>query len=694
MKAVLQERTAPSFGVLAIVAIFVLSCCVAEPQAAFSAGEAATATAKSNAEQTEKSASAKSKDAKHHSTTANSQKSTSAADAKKSASDRHEASGKAEHKSDGSAEKSTEKKAKAKETKHTAEATTKKESASKGEKVRLAMLTLKDSLPETAEQAGPFSETHLDLREAINRLEKAAKDKSVSGIVLDIQNPEIGHGKVAELRGAISRFRASGKKAYAMLDSAEPADYLVACACDEIIMPETGVLVLPGVHAEAMFYKGLLAKLGIEADFIHIGQYKGAAEPLTREKFSEPVRENMTSLIDDLYDDMVSTIVKDRPLTIAQAKEVIDTGMITATRAKKLGLIDRVEYPDGLRQELAKKYEAEPLVYVKNYGKKDVDTDFSGPMGFFKLLQAMMGGESSSVDRRGKKIAVVYALGPITTGKSKSDFMGSESMGSTTIIDALRKANKDKQVAAIVLRVDSPGGSALASDLIWHETQVLNKPMVASMGDVAASGGYYISMGAKKIIAAPSTITGSIGVVGGKLAMKGLFDKIGITTETIERGKNSGLFSSSGKFTDSQREVITQMMQEMYGQFTTKAARGRHMSVENLRKLAGGRVYSGRQAKDNGLVDQLGTLHDAIVEAKKLAGLSADTDVRIEVLPEPTNFFEQLFGDMDSEKEVQLGAGLDQIAPGMMNIIHHAASLRAVFDRPVAFIMPFDLEIH
>ncbi len=693
MKAALQERPESTFGVLAIVAVLMLTCCLADPPAARGAGEAAPATTKSSTEQKEKARDAKSKDAKSGTAPAKAEKSNSAPDAKKPTSDQHEKNGKTEQKTESSADKKAEKDSTSNETKHTTEASTEKEKAAKGEKVRLAMLTLKDSLPETAEQSGPFSETHLDLREAINRLEKAAKDKSVSGIILDIQNPELGRGKVAELRGAIARFRAAGKKAYAMLDSAEPADYLVACACDEIIMPETGVVVLPGVHAEAMFYKGLLAKLGIEADFIHIGQYKGAAEPLTREKFSEPVRENMTTLIDDLYDDMVTTIVKDRPLSIAQAKEVIDTGMITATRAKDLGLIDRVEYPDTLRRELAKKYDAHPLVYVKNYGKKDVDTDFSGPMGFFKLLQAMMGGESSSVDRRGKKIAVVYAVGPITTGKSKSDFMGGDSMGSTTIIDALRKANKDKQVAAIVLRVDSPGGSALASDLIWHETQVLQKPMVASMGDVAASGGYYISMGAKKIFATPSTITGSIGVVGGKVAIKGLFDKIGITTETIERGKNSGLFSSSGKFTDSQREVITQMMQDMYGQFTTKAAHGRHMPVEKLRKLAGGRVYSGRQAKDNGLVDQLGTLHDAIIAAKKLAGLSADEQVRIEVLPEPTNFFEQLFGDLDSEKEVRLGTGIDSLAPGMMKIIHRAASLRAVFDRPVAFILPFDLEI-
>src|SRR5215210_8934924 len=200
-------------------------------------------------------------------------------------------------------------------------------------------------------------------------------------------------------------------------------------------------------------------------------------------------------------------------------------------------------------------------------------------------------------------------------------------------------------------------------------------------------------MGAKKIFAAPSTITGSIGVVGGKLAMKGLFDKVGITTETIERGKNSGIFSSSGKFTDSQRDVVKKMMEDMYGQFTSKAAKGRNMPVENLRKLAGGRVYSGRQAKENGLIDELGTLHDAVAEAKKLAGLSSSDEVRIEVLPEPTNIFESLFGNLDAEKEARISQGLNNMAPELVALARRAARLRAVFDRPVAFMLPFDLEI-
>ena len=241
-------------------------------------------------------------------------------------------------------------------------------------------------------------------------------------------------------------------------------------------------------------------------------------------------------------------------------------------------------------------------------------------------------------------------------------------MGSTTIVEALRDANKDKDVAAIVLRIDSPGGSALASDLIWHETQILDKPLVASMGDVAGSGGYYIAMGADKILAAPGTITGSIGVVGGKLAIHGLYDKLGITTETIERGRNSGMFTSSGPFTESERKVVRAMMEDMYDQFTAKAAKGRKMPLDKLRKLAGGRVYTGRQALENGLIDQLGTLDDAIGEAKKLAGIDKDTKVTIERLPEPTNFFESLFGEVDSEKEVRLGPALEPVAPELVEL--------------------------
>ncbi|MEX2169734.1 MAG: signal peptide peptidase SppA [Pirellulales bacterium] len=560
-------------------------------------------------------------------------------------------------------------------------------------KLRFAQFVVNSSLPESPGQSGPFGDLQLDLRTTIARLDKAAGDKSIEGIVLELRNPAIGRGKLNEMREAIKRFRESGKKVHAQMEMGTPGDYLIACACDEIVMPESGYLLLPGVRAEPMFYKGLLGMLGLKADFIHMGDAKGAAEPYTRSKWSKPVKENMTALIDDLYEDMVTTICESRPISREKVVEIINTGLLTAKQAKEAGLIDRLAYPDELRAELAKSHEADNLVYVQNYGKKDVDTDFSGPAGFFKLMGMVMGGEPTKRQTAGDKIAIVYAVGPIMTGKSEQDFFGGETLGSDTIVEALRKADDDERVAAIVLRIDSPGGSAIASDLIWRKMQEIEKPIVASMGDVAASGGYYIAMGADKIYAEPGTITGSIGVVSGKVAMGGLYDKLGISVDVISRGQNSGLFSSMRKFTESERAALLSMMEDVYAQFTTKAAEGRKMPVERLLELASGKVYTGRQAKQNGLIDELGTLHDAVASAKKLAGLPDDKKVQLEVLPEPTNFFESLFGNMDAEQEVRLGAALGRISPEILDAARRAHRLQQLFREPISLVMPFELEI-
>jgi protease-4 len=436
----------------------------------------------------------------------------------------------------------------------------------------------------------------------------------------------------------------------------------------------------------------------MEADFIHIGAYKGADEPLTREQFSPEVRENMTSIVDDLYDQLVTTIAADRLMTVERVTELVDAGMITATRAREAGLIDRVAYPDEFGKHLSEEYEADSLVYVDNYGKKKVDTDFSGPMGFVKLLQLMTGAKTGGSGAN-KKIAVVYAVGPIMSGESQSDPFGGQVMGATTIVEALRQADRDDKVAAIVLRIDSPGGSALASDLIWRETRRIEKPIVASMSDVAGSGGYYIAMGADKIVAAPGTITGSIGVVGGKLVVSGLLEKIGISTETIHRGNNSGIFSTSSRFSESEREALKSMMDDIYEQFTKKAAEGRGMPLDKLRDLAGGRIYTGRQAKRNGLIDEIGTLEDAVATAKSLAGMSKDEKVRLELLPEPRSFFEEVFGDLDAEKEVRAPLQRDLLPaelllPEVRKAARQAYLLRQVFQQPVATWMPLDIEIH
>ena len=571
----------------------------------------------------------------------------------------------------------------------------KTEKKAESKKVRLAHVIIKGSLPESAGETSLFGDLGLDLRKTLERIDKVADDDSVAGLILQIDSVSLGRGKLNEMCAAIDRVRDSGKKVYAVVESAVGSQYLLAAACDEIIMPESGILLIPGVHAEFAFYKDLLGKLGIEADIIHVGAYKGAAEPFTRDSLSDEVRENMTALVDDVYDQMITTIATRRQLRVEEVKAAVDQGLLTARQARKAGLVDRVVYPDQMRKQLAKRYETNNLVYVLNYEKTKVDTDFSGPMGMMKLFQTILGTSSSNRRDTGPKLAIVYAVGPIMTGKSQESLLGGRSMGSTTIVEALQEAAKDDAVKAIVLRVNSPGGSALASDLIWRTTQEIDKPIVASMGDVAASGGYYISMGADRIVAEPGTVTGSIGVVGGKLAMKGLYDKIGIATEVISRGKNSGIFSDTEKFTDTEREAVSTLMQSVYGQFTTKAAKGRHMPLEKLESLAGGRVYTGRVAKRHGLVDELGTLKDAIRIAKQLADLDPDEKVKLKVLPKPSNPLEELLGvSTDKEREASLAVGaLQKLLPELREPLQSAVQLKRMMREQAVLMLPYWVEI-
>jgi len=576
----------------------------------------------------------------------------------------------------------------------------KKEAKTESKKVRLAHIVIDGALPESPGEMSLFGDLGIDLRKTMARLEKAGDDKEIAGVILQIDSYTIfGRGKLNELRDSVKRVQAKGKKVYALLEAAFGPQYELASACDEIILPESGEVLLPGVRAEFAFYKDLLAKLGIEADMMHVGDYKGAAEPFTRDSLSEPVRKNMTALVEDYYDEMLSTVANDRDLKVAEVRKAVDRGLLLAEQAKEAGLIDRIAYPDEFRKSLEKEYKTDKLVYVENYAKRKIDADFSGPMGMMKLFQSIMGEGDRKSDDGESKVAIVYCVGPIMTGESESSPFGGSVMGSTTIVEALKEAAKDDDVKAIVMRVDSPGGSALASDLIWRQTQAIEKPIVVSMGDVAGSGGYYISMGADRIFAEPGTITGSIGVVGGKMCMKGLYDKIGMATESIARGENSGMFSSTAKFSKSEREVVEKMMKDIYEQFTSKAAKGRDMEKDELEKLAGGQIFTGRVAKRNGLVDQVGTLRDAIQSAKRLAGLDPDEKVEIKLLPEPENPFEALFGaDMDAEKEAGaqlqlLLGGATAIAPELKGALRHAMQLRQVMREPVAVMMPYWFEI-
>lgn len=531
----------------------------------------------------------------------------------------------------------------------------------------------------------------------LGRIKKAAKDDNIAGLYLDFEGFSAGYGKLHELRAAIANFKKTGKKVFAYAEDYSSKAYLLAVECDAIALPESGGIELVGMRAEVTFYKNTLELLKLKADVLKVGDYKAAVEPFLRDSMSKENREQIESMLDDNFtNEMVNPIAKGRKLDAAKVKEIIDQGPFTATKAKSLGLVDSIVYDDQFADTMAKGLGAKAVKVERNYGKpKAQKLDLSNP---FALLEMMGGGGKTVRESKEPKIAVIYAVGSINSGKSGggNPLLGGQSVGSETIVAAIRQAEKNDTVKAIVLRVDSPGGSALASDVMWREIINCKKPIVASMGDVAASGGYYISMGCKKIYAEPGTITGSIGVFGLKLVTGGLEEWGGMKTEVVSRGKNTGVTSSTFPWTESERKSMTEIVEAVYDQFTSKAVEGRKaagidMTKEKLLKIASGRVWTGRQAKANGLVDELGTLDDAIAGAKKFAGIDPSKEMELLILPKASSFIEQL---MEGEAKMPFGK-LEVSAlqlPGMEKALRMAAPLLNTRKDFVKALLPYSVE--
>ena len=557
-------------------------------------------------------------------------------------------------------------------------------------KVSWAHIEVKGSYPEGAQMPGLFGDLSESMGDLVARIKKASQDKSVKGIVLRINSPGLGWARLNELKQVIAEARTS-RKVIAQLDDAGTKDLLLASYCDEIVMPESGSVMLLGMRAEVSFYKNLFDKLDVKPDMLRVGEFKSAAEPYNRTEMSPEFREEMEAIIGDYFDQLVDQISKSRKLSRDKVIAIIDNGPYTADAAKKLGLIDKVAYTDQIPEMIKRDQPKIELKLVKRYGKKNVDMDFSGPFGPLNMLSMMMGGGSRSRRSSKPKVAVIYASGMIMTGRSQSSPLGGSILGSDSLVKAINKAATDKTVKVIVLRVDSPGGSALASDLIWRALEKAPQPVVASMGDTAASGGYYISMGADAIFAEPGTLTGSIGVVGGKVALGGLMKKVGVTTSVIKRGKNSGLLSMNNGFSDSERKAMQKMLNKVYEQFTQKAAAGRKMDYDKLEKLARGRVYTGRQALKIGLVDKLGTLEDAIAQAEKLAGVSKDESLERMILPKPVSPLEMLLGPTGADVRSANTAKsvLSALPQPLTQEFKHLSTLQLLAREPVLTLMPF-----
>jgi protease-4 len=527
-----------------------------------------------------------------------------------------------------------------------------------------------------------FGGNEQSLTSLIEQFKKAKVDKRIKIILLEIDMSGAGWGKSEEIRDAIADFRSSGKPVYAYMEYGMNKEYYIATACDKIYLAPPGELFINGLAADVMFFRGSLDKLGVYPDMYQIGKYKSAGDTFTRKDMSDAHREFMNSLLDDLFNRFVDSIAKGRGKTSDEVRTIIDDAPYGASKAKEAGLVDGVAYRDELEKELKTKLgykEADPLRLVKSYDYQQIQPESLGL-------------------NEGEKIAVIYATGDIGSGQSENSPSGSTSIGSDTLSKAINDAREDKTIKAIVIRVDSPGGSGLASDIIWHAVVAAKakKPVVISMSDVAASGGYYIACGANKIIAEPSTITGSIGVVAGKPVLRGFYDWIGVSNEYILRGKNAGMFRETEKFTPDERAKFEDWIKATYyNDFVPKVAQGRSKDAAYIDSVAQGRVWTGSQGLEKGLVDEFGGLDRAIEVAKDLAKIPKDKGVHRVILPYPRTFLQELLseGDETQAKVKQQQAVLAALPEDARRAVRYMALLDKMKSGDSMLLMPFDLRI-
>ncbi len=490
------------------------------------------------------------------------------------------------------------------------------------------------------------------LRDLVSRIDKAAKDPAVKGLVLLVDGAAIGTAQKEELRQAMARFRAAGKEIPAHVDSCSMGEYALVCGANRLSAVPTADLWITGMHGEAMFLRGLLDKLGVQPDFLTCGAFKSAAEQFMRKQPSPEADAMQNWLMDSIFDTYLRLIATGRNVDVAKAKAWVDAGPYTAGRAKDAGLIDAVEHRQEFEAHLKSQFGSD-VVFDRKYGEKQAPKiDFGNPFAIFKLL-GEAANEAKSKKSTKPSVAVVYVDGAINLGSGGGSLFDAAGGGaySTPLRKALNEAARDDSIKAVVLRVDSPGGSAVASEIILDATRRVKakKPFVVSMGDVAGSGGYYVACAADTIFADESTITGSIGVVSGKLVTNPMWEKFGVTFKSYQRGANAGMLASDHPFTPEERKRMQAFMDEIYEVFRghVKAIRGDKLK-KPLDDISGGRVYTGRQALELGLVDRIGTLDDAIRFVAEKANLS---DYEVRALPEPKNFIEQILEASSGGKE-------------------------------------------
>ncbi|MBM42193.1 MAG: signal peptide peptidase SppA [Acidobacteria bacterium] len=461
------------------------------------------------------------------------------------------------------------------------------------------------------------------LASVVESLRKAKVDQRIRGVILAPAGPQVYWGKAQEIRDAIVDYRESGKPIVAFLEYGSTQEYYVASAANKVFLKPGSPLDLVGVASYEMFLRGLFDNIDAYPDMLNAGDFKTAANQYTETTMTPEHREMAESLNNDLYEQLVEGIADGRKLDEDEVRRLIDEGPFLPKDALQAGLIDGLVYADELKRQ--------PPFDEVNW-REIHDSEYR-----------QLSLESVGLNR-GRRIALVYANGTINSGAGGIDLLGGEVLGSDSVIRSIRAARDDDSVRAIVLRIDSPGGSAVASDAIWREVGLAaqEKPVIASMSDLAASGGYYIAMAADAIVAQPGTLTGSIGVVAGKIATGGTYNKLGITVEPVAAGRFAGIYSPVAPFTDDERLKMQDHIDAIYDDFITKAAEGRDTTPDAIHEVGQGRVWTGRQAKTHGLVDELGGIGRAVALAKDQVGLDPDEDVELVVFPRPQSLFELL----------------------------------------------------
>ena len=461
------------------------------------------------------------------------------------------------------------------------------------------------------------------LPDVLEGLKRASTDDRVRALVVKVGGSRIGLAEIQELRAAVADFRLSGKLTVAWAETFGDfvrgnLPYYMATGFDRIYLQPSGTLGLTGVAVEQVFLHDALEKVGIDFQSAKRYEYKSAADQLTETGFTGPAREAAARLTESVAEQLAAAIAESRDKTPEQARALLDRGPFLAEQALAEGLVDGLAYRDGVYDQLRKEAGLDAtLLYLQRYQRSHALADLP------RRLQK---------NPRERFVAMIYAHGAIRHGRSGRGGPGGGGMGSDTVAGALRAAAADERARAVVLRVNSPGGSYTASDVIWREVvrvRAAGKPVVVSMGDVAASGGYFISAPADVIVAQPGTITGSIGVILGKPVLRDMFGRAGVSTDTVAEGANATMFSSSRPFSDTEWDRINVWLDAVYADFTEKVASGRRMTAERVHELARGRVWTGADAVANGLADESGGMSDAIAIARKRAGLPDDASVRV-----------------------------------------------------------------